>query len=159
MYMYIYTYSTTAVSQLLYHVCVDFLPAVHVGRGPGELQQLSGLVHHQGGEELTQLQQVAAEHPAGPERRRRWRRGDDLSDPESLSVRVVLPVYLLDVRGDFEEKAASFQDDQDQVNQKLLISHLKQKKLRLYTDFGLVFTSVVKLVVAQDPHTLTTVLK
>lgn len=40
----------------LYHVCVDFLPAVDVGCGPGELQQLSGLVHHQGGEELTQLQ-------------------------------------------------------------------------------------------------------
>lgn len=60
---------------------VNFLPAVDVGRGPGEVQQLPGLVHHQGGEELTQLQQVAAEHPAERERRNRWRRGDDVRDP------------------------------------------------------------------------------
>lgn len=34
---------------------------------------------------------------------------------KNASVGVVLPVYLPDVSGHFEEKAASFQDDQDQV--------------------------------------------
>ena len=39
-------------------MCVDFLSAVHVCCGPGEPQQLVRLFHHQGGVQLTQLQQV-----------------------------------------------------------------------------------------------------
>ncbi len=55
-------------SQLHYHMRVDFLSAVDVGCGSGELQQLVRLVHHQRGVELAQPQQVAAEHPAETER-------------------------------------------------------------------------------------------
>lgn len=58
------TRSCSLPSQLHYHVRVDFLFAVDVGCGPSELQQLVRLVHHQGGVELAQPEQVAAEHPA-----------------------------------------------------------------------------------------------
>ena len=51
-----------------YHMCVDFFFAVDVGCGSSELQQLVRLVHHQRGVELAQPQQVAAEHPAAPQR-------------------------------------------------------------------------------------------
>lgn len=51
-------------------MCVDFLFAVDVGCGSSELQQLVRLVHHQGGVELAQLQQVEAEHPTETERER-----------------------------------------------------------------------------------------
>lgn len=64
--------SSCLSSQLHYHMRVDFLFAVDVGRGSGELQQLVRLVHHQRGLELAQPQQVAAEHPAETERAGRW---------------------------------------------------------------------------------------
>lgn len=50
---------------------VDFLFAVHVSGGAGKLQQLVGLVHHQGRVELAQFQQVAAENPTEAQRVKR----------------------------------------------------------------------------------------
>lgn len=53
---------------------VDFLFTVYVSRGAGKLQQLVGLVHHQGWVELAQFQQVAAENPTEAQRVKRVRR-------------------------------------------------------------------------------------
>lgn len=70
----------------MYHVCVDFLSVVDVGRGSCKLQQLMRLVHHQRGVELTQLQQVAAEHPTETERVEVDGRSDEMKGITPLYV-------------------------------------------------------------------------
>lgn len=58
------TQDTQKSQHSLYHMCIEFLFAVDVGCASSKLQQLVGLVHDQRGVELTQPQQVTAEHPA-----------------------------------------------------------------------------------------------
>lgn len=103
----------SAGSTASYHVSVDFLSVVDVGRGSCKLQQLVRLVHHQRGVELTQLQQVAAEHPTQTERLEVDGWSDEMKDVTHLFMS--LPVCLFDVFRDVEEKAAPLQDSQDQV--------------------------------------------
>lgn len=67
-------FSSQREPQLYYHMYVDFLFSVYVSRGAGKLQQLVGLVHHQGWVELAQFQQVAAENPTEAQRVKRVRR-------------------------------------------------------------------------------------
>ena len=110
--------SCSLPSQLHYHVRVDFLFAVDVGCGPSKLQQLVRLVHHQGGVELAQPEQVAAEHPA--ETARWGGAGEELRVKTSSRVTLELlfmcsPVYLSEVLRYVEEEAASLQHHQDQV--------------------------------------------
>ena len=98
---------------------VDFLFAVDTGCGSSELQQLVRLVHHQRGVELTQPQQVAAEHPAETQRvgaSEEMRVKTCSRATLSLCVCVCLPVYLFDVFRDVEEEAASLQHHQNQVS-------------------------------------------
>lgn len=68
---------------------VDFLFVVDVCGGAGKLQQLVGLVHHQGRVELAQFQQVAAENPREA---RRVKRRKESSGGRCL--RVCVCVYL-----------------------------------------------------------------
>lgn len=78
--------------QLHYHVSVDFLFAVDVGCGAGELQELMRLVHHQGRVELAQLQQVATEHPT-------WKGGEsEDSRGENMQQRNMLTPLCVNLR-------------------------------------------------------------
>lgn len=68
------TSSSRREPRLCYHVRVDLLFAVDVSGGAGKLQQLVGLVHHQGRVELAHFQQVAAENPTQAAKVTRMRR-------------------------------------------------------------------------------------
>lgn len=114
-----------------YHVCVHFLFAVDVGSGSGKLQQLVRLVHNQRGLELTQPEQVAAEHPA--QNQGLHGRTRPLSAVRVQTCVLYVPVDLVDVRRGAEEEAASLQHHQNQVRQKLLIGDLTKKQLTSVT--------------------------
>lgn len=58
------TVSSSSPAQFHYHMSVDFFFAVDIGCGSSKLQQLVRLVHDQRRVELTQAQQVEAEHSA-----------------------------------------------------------------------------------------------
>lgn len=102
---------------------VDFLFAVHVSGGAGKLQQLVGLVHHQGRVELAQFQQVAAENPTEAQRVKRVR-GRRKGSSRGKRVCLCVPVYLFAVNRDVEEEAASLQNHRNQMCQQLSFSYL-----------------------------------
>lgn len=74
-------------------MCVHFLFAVDVSCGSGELKQLVRLVHHQGGVELAEFQQVAGEHPTET-RTKRVRARDLGEDMQQSNVVIHLCISL-----------------------------------------------------------------